>query len=137
MAGKQTTRSDKTVRSVAEPSTYLYNMSALIPAGTSSTDPLTEIREIGYDGLVTKISVVSVAGAQQTVGAQFGFQSGERVFPRDDPQDAQYVPLAGERIENEPNVYVDEGEEVQFRFVNNDPNEDHFVTALIHVKEGL
>jgi hypothetical protein len=79
----------------AEPSTYLYNMSSLVPADTPENEPVAETRQIDFDGVIRQISVVSVEAAQQAVGAQFGFPSGERVLPRDDPGDARYVPLAG------------------------------------------
>lgn len=118
-----------------DPSTYLYNMSVLVPADTQENDPLTETREIEYDGIIRQVRVVSVAAAQQAVGAQFGFASGERVLPRDDPGDARYVPLAGEPITNEPNVSISEGEEIEYKFANNDQDQAHFVTALVQIEE--
>ena len=121
----------------ASPSAFLFNMSVLVDAGTPKTDPTVETREIDYDGVVTEVRVVSVSAAQQAVGAQFGFNSGERVMPRDDPGDAEYVPLGSQPILTEPNVEVDEGEEIQFQFINNDDNDDHFATALVQIEERL
>lgn len=120
-----------------DPSTYLFNMSKQVPADTPENQPVTETREMEYDGLITEIHVVSTLAAQQAVGASFEFASGERVFPRDDPSDARYVPLSEEPVINEPNVEVDEGDEVEFNFANNDTQEGHFVTALVQVEERL
>lgn len=116
-------------------STYLFNMSKEVPADTSENEPVTEVREIDYDGVIREIRVVSVEAAQQAVGARFGFSSGEQIMPRDDPQDARYIPLAGDPVATEPNVEVDEGEEVVFSFANNDVDNSHFVTATIQVEE--
>lgn len=118
-----------------DPSTYLFNMSKQVPADTSENEPVEEVREIDYDGVIREIRVVSVDAAQQSVGAQFSFASGEQIMPRDDPQDARYVPLAGEPIVSQPNVDVDAGEEVAFAFANNDSDNGHFVTATIQVEE--
>lgn len=119
-----------------DPSTYLFNMSRLVPADTPENDPVTEVREVDYDGVVTEIRVVSTSAAQQAVGAQFGFNSGERIFPRDDPGDARYVPLGEQPIISQPNVEVADGEEVQFKFANTDDSDDHFATALIQIEES-
>lgn len=118
-----------------EPSTYLFNMSKEVPADTPENDPVTEVRKMDYDGVVRQITVVSVAAAQQAVGAQFSFASGQRILPRDDPSDARYVPLADDKVETRPNVEVSEGDEVVFSFANNDPDNSHFVTATIQVEE--
>jgi len=120
-----------------DPSTFLFNMSAQVPTSTSQNNPLTETREIDYDGLITEVRAVSTTAAQQTVGVSFGFPTGQRILPRDDPSDARYVPLGQEPIVSEPNVEVSEGDEVGFNFANNDPNQSHFVTALIQVEERL
>lgn len=126
---------ETSVNLAPDPSTFLFNMSAQVPAGTSQNDPITETRDIDFDGVVREIRVVSVEAAQQSVGAQFSFASGEQVMPRDDPQDARYVPLGAEPVISEPNVEVDSGEEVEFAFSNNDPDNGHFVTATIQVEE--
>ena len=116
-------------------STYLFNMSALVDADTPENDPVTETREIDFNGTVRELRVVSTAAAQQSVGAQFSYSSGTRVMPRDDPEDARYVPLGDEPIINTPNTSVSEGDEVVFSFANTDPDNDHFVTATVQIEE--
>lgn len=118
-----------------EPSTYLFNMSKIVPADTPENDPVTETREIDFDGVVRELRVVSTGAAQQSVGAQFSYASGVRVMPRDDPEDARYVPLGDEPIINTPNTEVSSGDEVVYSFANTDPNNDHFVTATVQIEE--
>ena len=119
-----------------EPSTYLFNMSALVPADTPENDPVTVTREIDFDGAVRELRVVSTGAAQQSVGAQFSYASGTRVMPRDDPEDARYVPLGDEPIMNAPNTPVSSGDEVVYSFANTDPDNDHFVTATVQIEEN-
>lgn len=118
-----------------EPSTYLFNMSALVPADTTENDPVTVTREIDFDGVVRQLRVVSTGAAQQSVGAQFSYASGVRVMPRDDPEEARYVPLGDEPIINTPNTEVSDGDEVVYSFANTDPTNDHFVTATVQIEE--
>ena len=118
-----------------EPSTYLYNMSALVPADTTENDPISVTREIDFDGVVRQLRVVSTGAAQQSVGAQFSYASGVRVMPRDDPEEARYVPLGDEPIINTPNTEVSSGDEVVYSFANTDPDNDHFVTAVAQIEE--
>jgi hypothetical protein len=118
-----------------EPSTYLFNMSALVPSETPQNDPVTVTREIDFDGTVRELRVVSTGAAQQSVGAQFTYASGTRVMPRDDPGDARYVPLGDEPITNTPNTKITSGDEVVYSFANGDPSNAHFVTALVQIEE--
>ena len=118
-----------------EPSTYLYNMSALVPADTTENDPISVTREIDFDGVVRQLRVVSTGAAQQSVGARFSYASGVRVMPRDDPEEARYVPLGDEPIINTPNTEVSDGDEVVYSFANTDPSNDHFVTATVQIEE--
>lgn len=122
-------------RPQGESSTYLFNMSRLVPADTSENEPVKEVREIDFDGEVRQLRVVSTEAAQQSVGAQFGYSSGERVLPRDAPEDARYVPLGDEPVVNTPNTEVSEGDEVVYSFANTDPDNDHFVTAIAQIEE--
>lgn len=122
-------------RPQGESSTYLFNMSRLVPAGTAENNPVKETREVDFDGEVRQLRVVSTQAAQQAVGAQFSYASGERVLPRDDPEDARYVPLGDEPVVNTPNTSVAEGEEVVYSFANTDPDNDHFVTAIAQIEE--
>jgi hypothetical protein len=110
-------------------------MSRLVPAGTAENNPVKETREVDFDGEVRQLRVVSTQAAQQAVGAQFSYASGERVLPRDDPEDARYVPLGDEPVVNTPNTSVAEGEEVVYSFANADPDNDHFVTAIAQIEE--
>lgn len=118
-----------------EPSTYLYNMSVLVPADTPENEPVTVTREIDFDGVVRQLRVVSTGAAQQSVGAQFSYASGTRVMPRDDPEDARYVPLGDEPIISSPNTEVSSGDEVVYSFANTDPDNGHFVTATVQIEE--
>ena len=118
-----------------EQSSFPWNLSKNIPAGTTAADPAVETRTIDKKSpRLDKITIVSDDSTQQLVGVRVE-QGGSVLVPRDPDNEAEYAPVDSNPIEADMSYRIEEGESVTVKYVNKDTDNDHFVKTTINIAE--
>lgn len=115
--------------------TFPFDLSTDVAANTGRTDPVTVSVEIPYRSRITRVLLGYPAGTQQAVGAQVGTPGGENWVPRGGVNEAEYVAFDDRNIEVGVNVEIEPDQPVQASFINNDPNNAHFINVLVFAEE--
>lgn len=127
--------------SVGKAREFPFEMSAVVPTTATRQDPHTTEIEIPYDATITAVHLGFPAGTQQAVGVKVGTGIGERWIPRGGVEqagsgdDAQYVAFSDHVIQIDLNIEVDADSPIRAEFINNDPDNDHFINVLVLARE--
>jgi len=115
--------------------TFPFDLSTDVAANTARNNPVIVTTEIPYRARITRVLLGYPAGTQQAVGAQVGTPGGENWVPRGGVNEADYVAFDDRNIEVGVNVEIEADQPVRSAFINNDPNNAHFINVLVFAEE--
>lgn len=113
---------------------FPWGLSTVVPANTTVVDPHSTRVDIDYAGIVRRVLIGFPGGTQQAVGVQVG-RPATTWIPRSTAEDPPFIAFDNEVVTVNLNEDVESGEPVEARFINNDPNNDHFINVLLLVEE--
>lgn len=115
------------------PNKYPWEFSTDVSANTTTDSPATTTRPVPFDSRIESLIVGWPDGANGLVGVQFRTESGERFFPRN--AEDEYIAANDFTHPFDLRTSVDADETLTAEFINNDPNNDHFVNVIAMLEE--
>lgn len=116
-------------------SEYPYDMSEVVPSATERSDPQIETFSVPKDSTLVRVIIGWPDGAQQAVGAGVRTPDDARLVPRG-PGQRDYLAFNDKVLTFDVNEPVHKSEELKVRFINNDPENDHFINVVLVLREN-
>jgi len=111
---------------------FQLEMSKSVPPASSED----VIRDVPFDGWVKTYVVGFPDGADQAVGVRLADgETGNKWFPRN-PED-QYFAANNFTYPFDLVFPVEEGDKLKTQYLNNDPNNSHFINSMVTITEKM
>lgn len=104
-----------------------------VATNTTTDNPVSITREVPFDGRITTFFTGWPDGTQNGAGIALLRNEGERLFPRN-PED-QFVAFNDVAHPFDLRAPVSKGETLEAQFTNADPNQSHFLNAVVTIEE--
>jgi len=122
---------------------FPFPLSAYISADTSYPDQFVTEFDVPYDARVSRVVIECDDAAQQGLGVKIGTGGGETWIPggggikigSSTTESPEFMTIPTRPITVRPNTTVNSGNPIRAQYVNNDPNNPHWATVVVFLRE--